>query len=251
MSARKSKKTGPRPSGHRVQVQEVESRSQEASNMLVISYMTLRKAVGVLGMALPFVLILGGLIFYKTGVQGSLSAYYHTGMRDVFVGFLWVIGIFLYSYKGYEGAKEKGITGIINDNVAGNLACVFAIGVAIFPTWINEERTLPNPATGYAHLVFAALFFLTLSYFCLFLFTKTHKNSIVQKGSNKMKRNTIYRVCGILMLVCIALMGVYNIYPASSTAFLDPIRPTFTLETVAILAFGFSWLIKGETLLKD
>lgn len=251
MSVRKKRKISSHPSNNKVRALGSEGGNQEASNRLVISYLTLRKTVGVLGMALPFVLILGGLIFYETGIQESLSAYYHTGMRDVFVGFLWVIGIFLYSYKGYEGSKETGITGVITDNVAGNLACVFAIGVAIFPTWINKEKTLPDPATGYIHLLFAALFFLTLSYFCLFLFTKTKKNRIIQEGSNKMRRNAIYKGCGVFMLACIILMGLYALIPENSIAFIHSLRPLFWLETVAILAFGLSWLVKGETLLKD
>ena len=60
----------------------------------VIAYKKLRKAIGVLGTALPFVLAAGGYFFFSTGIQSSLSAYYHTDMGDVFVGTLWAIGVF-------------------------------------------------------------------------------------------------------------------------------------------------------------
>ena len=96
--------------------------NQELS--LVFSYLELRKAIGILGMALPFAVSLGAGILFRTGVQSSISSYYHTGMRDVFVGTLFAIGFFLLSYKGYERS----------DDLAGDLACIFAVGVALFPT---------------------------------------------------------------------------------------------------------------------
>ena len=69
---------------------------------LVFSYLTLRKTIGLLGIVFPFLLCLGGLIVFKTGIQYSISSYYHTGMRDVFVGTLCIIGFFLLSYRGYD-----------------------------------------------------------------------------------------------------------------------------------------------------
>jgi len=71
-------------------------------NALIISYLSLRKAIGFLGILLPFVLYFGALIIFGTGLQTSISGYYHTGMRDVYVGTLCVIGFFLFSYKGGE-----------------------------------------------------------------------------------------------------------------------------------------------------
>jgi hypothetical protein len=134
--------------------------------------------------------------------------------------------------------------------VAGNLACLFAIGVSLFPTEPAANPTGQEKMIGTVHLIFAALFFLTLSYFCLFLFTKTGKNNIILPGMNKMKRNRIYQTCEIIMMTCIVLMAIYNMVPTAPSA-LGTYRPIFVLETVAILAFGFSWLIKGETFFKD
>ena len=82
---------------------------------LVFSYLALRKAIGLLAIAFPFVVSLGALILFQTGIQSSVSSCYHTGMRDVFVGTLCAIGFFLLSYKGYErsddiaGAKRCGL----------------------------------------------------------------------------------------------------------------------------------------------
>ena len=52
------------------------------------SYLEFRRAIGILGMALPFILLIGGFIFGNNSLQYSLSHYYHTNMRDFFVGLL-------------------------------------------------------------------------------------------------------------------------------------------------------------------
>jgi hypothetical protein len=221
----------------------VQPGKQSNTSSLIISYMTLRKTVGLLGTALPFLVSLGGLIVFGTKLQGSISAYYYTGMRDVFVGTLWAIGIFLFAYKGYDHA----------DNIAGNLACAFAIGVTLFPTTSEGSEAISKSAQiiGYVHLGFAALFFGTLSYFSLFLFTKTNAKSLIPMTARKKQRNSVYQVCGIIMLVCIALMAIISFMQSKNTVFLSTVHPLYWLEALAILAFGISWLIKGETLLKD
>ncbi|MFW6129019.1 MAG: DUF998 domain-containing protein [Candidatus Aminicenantaceae bacterium] len=204
---------------------------------MVFSYLELRKTIGVLGILLPFILCLGALIFFKTGIQDSVSSYYHTDMRDVFVGMLFVIGFFLFSYKGYERT----------DDLAGDLGCVFAVGVALFPT-TPEGESGPS-LTGYIHLAFSMLFFLTLIYFSLFLFTKTDPNTAPTQ--RKRQRNNVYKACGITMSACILVIGVYILLPDKLATLIKPYKPVYWLEALSILAFGISWLIKGETLLKD
>ncbi len=215
---------------------EKESGSEKS---LVWSYLALRRTVGILGIALPFVLFLGALIIFRTGIQSSISTYYHTGMRDVFVGTLCIIGFFLFSYKGYPGA----------DNVTGDLACLFAVGVALFPAAPDCSVSAAARLIGHIHVAFAALFFLTLIYFSLFLFTKTDPERSATR--RKLQRNNIYKVCGYIMSICILLMVIYYVLPEGVTAPIKAINPVFWLEASAIVAFGISWLIKGETLLKD
>jgi len=93
-------------------------KEHENDEILVISYLTLRKAIGFLGISLPFTVSLGALLIFRTGMQSSISNYYYTGTRDVFVGTLWAIGFFLLSYRGYERI----------DRIVGILGCVFALG---------------------------------------------------------------------------------------------------------------------------
>ena len=205
----------------------------------VFSYLELRKAIGFLGFALPFVLSIGALILFKTGLQNSLSSYYHTGMRDVFVGTLCVIGFFLLSYKGYERS----------DDIAGNLGCAFAIGVALFPTTLDVAAGGGARIIGYLHLAFAALFFSTLIYFSLFLFTKTDPNK--SPSRRKLYRNKVYLACGITMGICILLVAVYYFLPDTIASILEGYKHVYWMETLAILAFGISWLTKGQAIFKD
>jgi hypothetical protein len=215
---------------------EADSTSEQS---LVISYLTLRKAVGILGMLLPFVVSLGAWLIFQTGIQSSISYYYHTGMRDVFVGILWTIGFFLYSYNGYERS----------DNIAGNLACVFAVMVSLFPTTPEGSITPLERFFGYVHLFSAALFFCTLIYFSLVLFTKTNLNK--QSTPEKLQRNMVYRTCAYIMSACIVLIAVYYLLPEGLASRLDTLKPVYWLEAVAVLAFGLSWFTKGEAILWD
>ena len=68
---------------------------------LVMSYLTLRKCVGGIGGLLPFVLLVGNeLIGY--GTEPSMSAYYYTPMRNIWIGALCVLGVFLIAYDGWD-----------------------------------------------------------------------------------------------------------------------------------------------------
>ena len=195
------------------------------------SYLALRKAVGFIGILLPFILMLGVVIIFKGEIiQQSVSHYYHTGMGDVFVGALCAVALFLFFYSGHDKW----------DDWAGNVAGIFAIGVAWFPT----TAVGPSDLIGKIHLTCAALFFLTLAFYSLFLFTK--------KGSNpkpqKLRRNIIYIICGLIMIACLIAIAIYHnfIQDDNSKSYF-----VFWAEMVALIAFGVSWLTKGGTLYPD
>jgi hypothetical protein len=210
----------------------------EHNNPLVISYLALRQTIGILGILLPFLVSLGALLIFETQLQDSISAYYYTGTRNVFVGTLWAIGFFFFSYKGYDR----------RDDIAGNLAFVFALGVSLFPTAPDCGSCPYSHIASALHGVFASLLFLTLSYFSLFLFTKTDPTKV--PTPRKLQRNKVYRVCGCLMLACILLVVPLRLLPDIAVA-VKKYDPVFWLEAIAIVAFGLSWLTKGEAILSD
>jgi hypothetical protein len=193
--------------------------------------------VGIIGTALPFVLVVGKWLFDGWGIQSSISAYYYTSMRDVFVGSICAIGVFLLTYRGYERA----------DDTAGNLACVFAVGLALLPTSPPSGATATQTLVGYAHLLFASAYFLTLAYFSLALFRKTNPER--QMTKRKVQRNVVYTACGYTILVSVGLIVVNAVFLMHSA--LQAIDPVFWLESAAVLAFGVSWLTKGEAILAD
>ena len=207
-----------------------------AASSLVISYLALRRVIGILGVGLPFVLVIGALVLKGAGLEPSISGYYYTVMRDVLVGTLCAIGVFLMSYHGYERA----------DDIAGDLACGFAIGVALFPT-VPPNPTRAQVIIGYLHLTFAAALFLTLAYFCLCLFRKTDSSKVMTP--RKTIRNRVYATCGYIILLCILLLAVYGVFLQHTSV--SELRPMFWLEATAVVAFGISWLVKGEALLQD
>lgn len=74
--------------------------SDGADALYARSYLLIRLVVGGIGILLPTLLfVLDGLVL-KGGlsVRGSLSAYYHSGARDLFVAGLCVTGFLLITY---------------------------------------------------------------------------------------------------------------------------------------------------------
>jgi hypothetical protein len=217
-----------------------------ASN-LVIGYLQTRKIIGFLGILLPLILLVGNYIFSGcSSVQNSLSQYYYTNMSMVFTGILFAISIFLFSYKGYTK----------HDNQMGSIASVFGMAIAIFPTAKKVPlppcnfALVPDPFPSYfqyIHLGSAFIFFSILAYFSIFLFTKSNDSTPTE---GKKMRNKLYKTCGYLIIAClIMLVLVVTFEPIGN--FLRPIKPIFVLEAIILWSFGFSWLIKGEFMMKD
>jgi len=201
------------------------------SNHLIYSYLDLRKAVGLIGMLVPFVLAAGVSVTSGSfGIERSISYYYHTAMGDVFVGAVCAIGLFLFFYRGYQTL----------DNVIANIAGLAAVGLAWFPTDGPDDF----PASNTLHLIFAIIFFLSLAFFSLFLFTKSDPDR--PKTAQKKRRNIVYIVCGSIMLLCLLLIIVGIL-----AGITDRTTLVFWAETAALIAFGVSWLVKGEAFLAD
>jgi preprotein translocase subunit SecG len=204
-----------------------------AKNDQIISYYALRILIGATGVLLPMLLIISNFIAYNNfNIEFSVSDYYDNSTAgDILVGVLFVLGFFLMTYKGYDKTDSR----------IANLGCVFALGVALFPT------TSSNHFVHIMHFVFALLLFTVFIVFSMYLFRKTDPN--VVKTRQKDKRNKVYLACGIVMILCIAgiALGMLVFEKASEAYHL-----VFWFESVALIAFGFSWVVKAEFLfMKD
>jgi hypothetical protein len=126
------------------------------TNELVISYLLLRKTVGWIGMLLPAVLLVGGVAM-SASRPDSMSGYYYTPMRNVFVGALCALGVFLIAYDGYDDV-DRWIT---------NIAGLGAIGVAFCPTKPAGPMSASQNVLGDFHVGFAACTFTALGLMAL------------------------------------------------------------------------------------
>ena len=204
-----------------------------AKNDQIISYYALRILIGATGILLPLLLIIGNLVANNTLlIENSVSDYYDNSTAgDILVGVLFVLGFFLMTYKGYNRT----------DSIAANLGCVFALGVALFPT------TSTNNIVHTMHFVFAVLLFSVFIFFSIYLFRKTDPNKVYTK--QKDKRNKVYLLCGIIMILCIVCIAIGMLWLETLSA---TYHLVFWFESIALIAFGVSWVVKAEFLfMKD
>ena len=219
----------------------------------IISYYTMRRAIGVLGITLPLILLGGSSLFGECEeVQSSISTYYHTNMRNIFVGFNCAVALFLFAYRGHDW----------RDNLAGYLGCIFALGVAFLPCTISSPVQLclipvseQNPLVGNLHNMSALSYFIILIVYALFLFPKTHMDMVTGEkkfmGRQKKKRNVVYYICGGLMTASLLLIIAYIWFLENHSPGLKSLNPVFWLESIVLLSFGITWLTKGQLFFPD
>jgi hypothetical protein len=210
---------------------------------LILSFKAMRRLIGILGMALPLVCILGGLVFGGEDLQRSISRYYYTNVRDFFVGLMLGMAFFMMTYKGHEPIDTLA-------NLATGLA---GICVGLFPCLATDASArvgffqLREGVSNVVHLASAGTFFILLALSSLLLFTRTHPDRV--PTDRKKKRNVIYIVCGCVMVAALASLLVFSLVLDEQA--LDRTKLVFIAETVLLEAFGISWLVKGETILRD
>ena len=122
------------------------------------------------------------------------------------------------------------------------------IGLTVSPAAADNSKYI-----AVAHFLFAASFFLTLAYFSICLFTKSG-GEITPK---KRQRNRFYKACGYVMLLALAFIALevsiqkFKLLPEDTLSRIAGLHPRFWLESIAMLAFAFSWWVKGEAILRD
>ena len=219
----------------------------------IISYYTMRQAIGVLGITLPLILVAGSLQFGGCQeVQSSISTYYHTNMRNIFVGYNCAVALFLFAYRGHDW----------RDNLAGHLGCIAVLGVAFLPCTISEPGQpclvpagTQNPLVGKLHNLSALIYFAILIVYSLLLFPKTHMDMVTGEkrfmGRQKKRRNMVYYICGSIMTASLLLIMVYMGFLENHYPGLQDLDPVFWLESIVLLSFGTSWLVKGQLFFRD
>jgi hypothetical protein len=214
--------------------------ADDLKDHISLTYVYLRWSLVVIGFLLPVLLVVVGYFFRlpdQEPFQGSMSAYYRTPMRDVFVGGLWAIGSCLLLYKGYNQEEDWGL------NVAG----VSAIIVALFP--------LDFPSGGYViggwvlnpHGLAAVLFFVCCAIVALWQADKTldveftNPNDPNQDAWRERLRRT-YKLLGVLLIA-----GPVGIWIAVQVTNITLFESGWLLvaESVAFWVFASYWAVKS------
>lgn len=211
------------------------ARLAAGQSALAGAYTFLQKLVGGIAVLLPVTVVAGTWIVDGVGIQRSISAYYYTVMGNVFVGALCALGVFFLSYQ------HKPLRGYELDNKLSYIASAAAIGVALFPTAEHEPDFGSGEwAVSSLHMASAGTLFVLLAFFSLVLFTKNDEDEGVPMTAAKRTRNVVFRICGwtIVGVIVLVLVGLAVDYPESW-------RSLFVLETIGVMAFGLSWLVKS------
>lgn len=250
--------------------------AQKAHNDLVLSFLAVRRAVGILGFFLPCALFAYALLTGE-GLRLSISGYYYSPMREVFVGTLLAQAVFLWSYEGY---REPGR--LITDKLMARIAAISVALVALSPTHpveaasktaapsaqvappgsgsvldclLTHGPTSGHPGVDYnlmqcllgpqlgprLHAIAAVVFFVALAIYCLVLFVRGPAKTPTEATEHR-----LYRFCGWTILVCVGLIALLLLTKVDAA--IQGLRPIFWLETVACFAFATSWAVKGQSL---
>lgn len=112
----------------------VDDLASEAQKLVAHTYYGLRWGLAVLAFSLPIVLWFG-FDWLTEGVRHptSMSAFYHTPLRNYFVATVVALGLFLLLYKGFSKAENRWL----------NFAGCAAITLAFIPT--DRDRGATDP----------------------------------------------------------------------------------------------------------
>lgn len=194
-------------------------------------YLRIRNVCGLLGAILPFLAFASAALVPDKDPRwwwSISSTYYYT---PAMVMTLVPACIVLISYIGYD----------FWDNFVTTAAGISGLGIALFPCkvpWLEPDTLvgffqIPMSVSWILHMIFACFFTLLMAINSAFIFVKSKPGKPM--GPKKKRRNHIYRACGYSMLV---LIVVFIFIPSEWV---------IGMETLSLILFGISWLVKGET----
>jgi len=259
---------------------------------MVTDYLTLRAVIGVIAFFLvPVVYVANWLLFTRhvgacfwpnPRLPGSLSGYYYTHMRNLFVGAMCAMGIFLAAYRGFD-RWDTWFT-----NVAGLAAICIAVSPTNPPSYAPNGRNLfftpanvCGPATpityhestsqkvfGYVHMGSLMVLFAMVFLMVLVQFTLTGEQSpedpagglrawakstfaggllkwcksLFPSGNRKKKRRNLIYVLCAGGILACAALAIIS---AASPSIGSTAHLLLFAECFAFAFFGIAWYVKG------
>ncbi|MBE8522839.1 hypothetical protein ILP97_36030 [Amycolatopsis sp. H6(2020)] len=195
--------------------------NEKLRNSITKTYLALRWGMVGIGLILPFFLLIVHHWVTAAPQPDSISGYYHTPLRDVFVGALVTTGAFMVLYKIFTPIE----------NWLLNIAGVSAILVAMLPCAVPTGFPPAEFTSPAAHKVFAITTFGCLGLVAMFCANKTLDKERLSKKKVKIF-HVFYKTIGVLM---IAFPGVVALFYAAGTANL------FWVESAGLWVFSAYW----------
>jgi len=221
-----------------------------AHDDFVQTYFALRVALGSVALALPLALFAVGATLQGIRLQPSISAYYHSDARDLFVGALFAIGLGLIAYKGFSRREDWAL------NIGGVLACC----IAFFPmppadalgcilggdpqTYLEAsalyDRTSAQALAAKLHFPAAISFYVVLGF--VMIFCSHHTLHLVPPKERRWYL-AAYPALGVAFVgSMVAAFVLLKFFYSPAEACRD--RWVFWVEVAGIVPFAAYWFIK-------
>ncbi|HRE40979.1 MAG TPA: hypothetical protein PLG90_06570 [Ignavibacteria bacterium] len=245
-----------------------ELKQREENKEFVVSFLNIRRLIGIMGISLPILCFIINYTFvigevlknsyfvhtqwsdeYEPSMyfKPSISDYYYTPASVLFTGTLITISIFLFCFHEKKDKRKNDKYPFLTDNLITNIAAVSLLFVALFPTSPKNKISdniynfTSSEIIGTIHLVFASIFFISVSILCIVNFRRTGNS----KEFGKTRSDKVYLFCGIGMLSMLVLMIVYKVDNLNKSSVVQD-DTIFVLESIMLILFGNAWLVKGK-----
>ena len=202
---------------------------RESGRELSIRPKVQRYALFWMALALVFGPAIVGCFLYDCDLQSAISSYYHTRSHDLFVGLLFAISFFLFSYRGRAPF----------DNFWSTVTALSAIGIGVLPpnpTKVTDEcYVCVTPLIDVPHIyhLLATAIFAFLMFF------------LVLRFAFEAKWRLVVRVYYLFMAAVMFVGGMYLL-----SIFLNVIdggkHGILFGEAIIILSFAAAWLMKAK-----
>lgn len=212
-----------------------------------VGYVKLRTGMGVLAIVFPFIFLFSSLLLGRTDMQPSISDYYATREleRNLFVGILICIGVFLRLYEGY-GFWENRIL-----DVAGVLVALVALVPVTASGFSIGNLVIPVRGTigGFnfsVHGFCAVAFFI-----CIIVVSTVFSRTTLKGRPDRKKWIAIYTGIATWMFAGIGLAVLSGVFHLSLFGGMLRANWVFWAEAFGVWGFGTFWLVKTQEVRPD
>ena len=166
----------------------------------------------------------------------TLSYYYYTPGRPIFVTVLVSIGVLLITYRGYPDQSSKRSNRNI-DNLLSTVCGISAISLALIPT-----KFCLTPTDCYESTTLFSSWIVHYSSAIVLFFAEAYISRFLCSQTEDTKLSCIFKRIGDMLFVLIVALIVLVVTKVSKGS------PTiFWVQVLMVWLFSLAWLLKGLT----